>query len=49
VWIDDLSPEAHPMSHDLCRDHAEHTSVPRGWELRDRRLATAELPRRISA
>jgi hypothetical protein len=37
VWIEDLTPEAHPMVHDLCSDHADHLSVPRGWECCDRR------------
>lgn len=37
VWLEDLSPEAHPMVHDLCRMHADAVRVPRGWELRDER------------
>ena len=41
VWIDDLDPSAHPMTHDLCQQHAENTRVPRGWELRDRRIPAA--------
>ena len=39
VWIEVLSGEAHPMTHDLCTDHADHLRVPRGWEQRDRREA----------
>lgn len=35
VWLEDLSPEAHPMVHDLCRLHAANVRVPLGWELRD--------------
>jgi hypothetical protein len=37
VWVDPLSDEAHPMTHDLCGRHADHLSVPRGWTLHDRR------------
>ena len=37
VWIGHLSDEAHPMTHDLCGGHADRMSVPRGWQLRDRR------------
>ncbi|NLV55370.1 MAG: DUF3499 family protein [Acidimicrobiales bacterium] len=37
VWLDHLSDERHPMNHDLCGRHADRTSVPRGWQLRDRR------------
>lgn len=39
--LDDLAAEAHPMVHDLCRAHAEGLRVPRGWELRDERTASA--------
>lgn len=42
VWIDPLSDESHPMTHDLCTRHADGLSVPNGWVLHDRR-ATAEL------
>lgn len=37
VWVDDLAAEAHPMTHDLCEDHAANLRVPRGWDRRDRR------------
>ncbi len=37
VWIAPLADECHPMTHDLCEPHADHLSVPRGWQLRDRR------------
>jgi len=37
VWIAHLSDEGHPMTHDLCPRHADCLSVPRGWQLRDRR------------
>lgn len=35
VWLEELSPEAHPMVHDLCRLHASNVRVPLRWELRD--------------
>lgn len=43
VWLDNLSDEAHPMTHDLCHDHADSLSVPRGWVLQDRRPQAAAL------
>lgn len=39
VWIDDLHADGHPMTHDLCRLHAETMRMPRGWTLKDRRVA----------
>ena len=41
VWIDALSETGHPMTHDLCPDHAESLRVPRGWQRQDRRDAVA--------
>jgi hypothetical protein len=38
AWVDGLSPEPHPMTHDLCDRHADNLSVPRGWRLEDRRV-----------
>ena len=38
AWIERLSDEPHPMTHDLCEGHAEGLSVPRGWRLEDRRI-----------
>ncbi len=38
VWLESLAGEAHPMTHDLCTEHAQVTSVPRGWQLVDRRV-----------
>jgi hypothetical protein len=38
VWVDALSYEPHPMTHDLCGRHADRLSVPRGWTLHDRRV-----------
>lgn len=43
VWIDPLSDEAHPMTHDLCTRHANALSVPNGWLLQDRRVDAAQL------
>jgi hypothetical protein len=37
VWLTHLTDEAHPMTHDMCEAHADRMSVPRGWQLRDRR------------
>jgi len=38
AWLERLSFEAHPMTHDLCARHAERLSVPQGWRLEDRRV-----------
>ena len=37
VWIEHVSVEGHPSTYDLCADHADHLSVPRGWDLTDSR------------
>lgn len=37
VWIEGLHPESHPMTHDLCAVHADRSTPPKGWELRDER------------
>ena len=37
VWIEDLHPEGHPMTHDVCAQHADRSTPPSGWELRDER------------
>jgi hypothetical protein len=39
VWIDELAGSDHPMTHDMCADHADSLRVPIGWTLRDRRGA----------
>ncbi len=44
VWLDPLSTESHPMSHDLCERHADGMSVPQGWRLDDRRSVPALAP-----
>ncbi|MGQ0616762.1 MAG: DUF3499 family protein [Acidimicrobiia bacterium] len=46
AWIERLSAEAHPMTHDLCGRHATGLSVPYGWRLEDRRTVATLLPRR---
>jgi hypothetical protein len=38
AWVERLSEEPHPMTHDLCDHHADSLSVPRGWRLEDRRV-----------
>ncbi len=37
VLIEDLHVESHPMTHDLCKLHAESIRVPKGWTLTDDR------------
>jgi hypothetical protein len=43
IWIEPLATEAHPMIHDLCEQHAAATRPPRGWSLRDLRVAPPTL------
>ena len=43
VWLEPLTPEGHPMTHDLCDRHAARTVPPRGWELVDLRQVPAPL------
>lgn len=43
VWLDDLSNEAHPATHDLCDAHADRFGPPRGWQLRNRRRPLTAL------
>ena len=43
VWLEPLSPEGHPMTHDLCDRHTARTAPPRGWELVDQRLVEESL------
>lgn len=35
VWLEELAVESHPMTHDMCRLHADAVKVPRGWDLND--------------
>jgi len=44
VWLEDLAAEPHPMVHDLCGIHADTVRVPRGWVLRDGRVAAGGPP-----
>jgi hypothetical protein len=37
TWLERLAAESHPMSYDLCDAHADALTVPRGWQLEDRR------------
>lgn len=37
VWLDDLAADRDPHSYDLCARHGQRLTVPRGWQLRDRR------------
>jgi hypothetical protein len=46
VWIEPVSPENDPMTHDLCADHAERLVLPLGWTRRDIR-AVADVGGRI--
>ena len=43
VWLQSLSTEGHPMTHDLCERHAARTAAPRGWSLVDERLGASQL------
>jgi hypothetical protein len=48
VWLESLTAEGHPMTHDLCDRHSARTVPPRGWELVDLRLQ-APLPTPIAS
>lgn len=37
VWLRPLGAEAHPAVYELCADHADRLTVPRGWERIDER------------
>lgn len=43
VWLDELAAERNPHGYDLCPRHTTNLSVPRGWQLDDRR-STKVLP-----
>lgn len=48
--VERLDAEAHPMSYDLCPDHADGLRVPQGWSLQDRRVRyPAALPQSIAS
>jgi hypothetical protein len=48
VWLDDLSAERDPHAYDLCGRHAERLTAPRGWQVRDRRVAAYPSPRLVA-
>jgi hypothetical protein len=37
VWVEPLVADSHPMTHDLCAEHAATVRVPNGWTCRDLR------------
>jgi hypothetical protein len=41
TWLDVLADERHPMAYDLCAPHADALTVPRGWQLVDRRNSSS--------
>jgi uncharacterized protein DUF3499 len=43
AWLDDLDEEHDPHAYDLCADHADGLTVPRGWVCEDRRSAERPL------
>ena len=43
VWLESLTPEGHPMTHDLCERHASRTAPPRGWQLVDLRTVAEPI------
>lgn len=43
AWVDDLDDAHDPHAYDLCADHADRLTVPRGWECEDRRSAVRPL------
>ncbi|MEJ5254707.1 MAG: DUF3499 family protein [Acidimicrobiales bacterium] len=48
VWLVELTGEPHPSTYDLCRRHADGLTVPKGWELRDRRNLVPSIVREAS-
>lgn len=44
VWLGDLADDAAAPGHDLCVDHGERLSVPKGWTLTDVRGTSPALP-----
>jgi hypothetical protein len=43
VWLDHVADERVPAVYDLCGRHADPLTVPRGWELEDRRTPVQPL------
>lgn len=47
AWLDALSADRDPHAYDLCDTHASRISVPRGWQLVDRRQRALALSGRL--
>ncbi|QGG96207.1 DUF3499 family protein [Actinomarinicola tropica] len=45
VWVGDLAPDATAPGHDLCAEHGERLSAPRGWRMEDVRANRPPLPK----
>jgi hypothetical protein len=43
AWLDDLDDDHDPHAYDLCTEHADRLTVPRGWACDDRRSAVRPL------
>jgi hypothetical protein len=43
AWLLDLPDESDPSLYDLCPHHADHLTVPRGWERVDERTVTEAM------
>jgi hypothetical protein len=43
AWLDDLDDDRDPHAHNLCTEHADGLTVPRGWACEDRRSAVRPL------
>jgi len=43
VWLDHLTDQDDPATHDLCELHADRVTAPRGWDLQDRRTPVAPI------
>ena len=37
VWLDDLLRVRDPHNYDLCQRHSTKMTVPKGWQIEDRR------------
>lgn len=40
AWLVDLDPDQAPSGYDLCAEHADAFTVPRGWRREDDRVCT---------
>ncbi len=43
AWLDDLDDDREPHAYDLCTEHADRLTVPRGWACDDRRSPVRPL------